>query len=192
MPAISKNASSELQMDMRTSCPSVDFSDLNADALRHGVVHPELTRLTGRGVVCCIIDYGFDQLHPSLRHADGATRFAHLIDQNGATLDRRAINRLIRQCDPSGRREPVDAIYDPHANYFGSDGVIVGAHGSWVASIAAGSRSAKFTGVAPEATLVGVQLALPDDAWRETCLESVLSGGAGGPQRTSRWRWQPG
>ena len=141
--------------------------DLNSAALLRARAHPALTGLSGAGVVVCVIDYGFDLLHPALRTTSGETRFAALIDQNGSRLVRSEINRLIRACERDGDRSALDDIYDPHANYFGRDGVQVGAHGSWVASIAAGSRTAEFCGVAPGATLIGLQLNLPDRAWRE-------------------------
>ena len=92
----------------------------------------------------CVIDYGFDLLHPTLRTASGETRFAALIDQNGCRLERAEINRLLRVCARAGSRAALDAVYDPHANYFGTSGVGVGAHGSWVASIAAGSHTPTF------------------------------------------------
>lgn len=141
--------------------------ELNGAALRRAGVHPAVTGLTGAGVVICVIDYGFDLCHPSLRTSAGETRFAALIDQNGKRLERAGINRLLRAVDRTGDRAPLDALYDPHANAFGDQGVVVGAHGSWVASLAAGSRVPGFTGVAPAAILIGVHLALPDPAWRE-------------------------
>lgn len=121
----------------------------------------------GAGIVICVIDYGFDLCHPALRTAVGETRFAALIDQNGVRLERAEINRLLRSLDRTGDRGPIDARYDPHTNAFGDHGVAVGAHGTWVASLAAGSRGPAFTGVAPAATLIGVHLALPERAWRE-------------------------
>ena len=157
--------------------------DLNAAALLASRVHPARTGLDGAGIVIVVIDYGFDLAHPSLRTAGGETRFAALIDQDGACLQRAKINELLRSCDQAASRDALDRIYDPHAHYFGREGVQVGAHGSWVASIAAGSGTAAFSGVAPKATLVGVQLDLPDRAWREeddqgrpTWLECVEGG----------------
>ena len=143
--------------------------DLNFDALMRARVHPDATGLDGTGIVICVIDYGFDLLHPAFRTASGETRFAYLLDQSGPYLDRATINHLLRNAERTGgnHREALDRIYDPHANYYGRGDVQVGAHGSWVASIAAGSRTADFTGVAPNATLIGIQLDLPDQAWRE-------------------------
>jgi subtilisin family serine protease len=157
--------------------------DLNCAALQRARVHPSQTGLDGAGTVICIIDYGFDLLHPALRTPSGETRFAALIDQNGCRLTRAEINSLIRDTDRCQSRARLDKIYDPHVNYFGR-GVEVGAHGSWVASIAAGTSTPEFTGVAPRATLIGVQLDLPDMAWREedhvgqpSWFEAVRAGG---------------
>lgn len=158
-------------------------TDLNSAALRRARVHPDLAGLTGAGSVICVIDYGFDVLHPALRTRAGETRFAALIDQNGGRLMRSEINRLIRTCERDGSRRALDSIYDAHANYFGRHGVQIGAHGSWVGSIAAGSRTKDFCGVAPAATLIGVQLDLPDSAWLEeddygqpTWIEAAIDG----------------
>ncbi len=177
MPA---RAASELRMAGRA-----EPRELNSAALLRAGVHPVQTNLTGAGVVVCVIDYGFDLLHPTLRTASGETRFAALIDQNGGRLERAEINRLLRDCARAGNRAALDTLYDPHANYFGTSGVEVGAHGSWVASIAAGSRTPAFSGVAPQAPLIGVQLDLPDSAWREvdadgrpTWLDAAARGGA--------------
>ena len=64
----------------------------------------------------------------------------------------------------------------------------VGAHGTWVASIAAGSNRAGYTGVAPGATLIGVQLDLPDEAWRATDLADVQGVTGAEPGCAGRWR----
>lgn len=172
-------------MAYRSKSRTWELPDLNGDALRRAGAHPGDTGLTGAGVVICVIDYGFDLCHPALRTATGETRFAALIDQNGARLERAEINRLLRLADRAGDRAPLDARYDPHANGFGDAGVVVGAHGTWVASLAAGSSAPMFTGVAPAATLIGVHLALPDQAWREvdadgrpSWLQAARCGGA--------------
>ncbi|MBU2534226.1 MAG: S8 family serine peptidase, partial [Alphaproteobacteria bacterium] len=165
-------------------------SDLNNAALRRCRAHPAMTELDGAGIVICVIDYGFDLLHPAFLTPRGETRFAVLIDQNGARLERARINELIRAARRKGHRGPLDDLYDPHTHYFGRDGVQVGAHGSWVASIAAGSRSVTFTGVAPKATLIGVQLGLPDRAWREedgAGRPTWLTAARSGPNALSNW-----
>jgi len=68
-------------MDIGRRHPPKNLRDLNAAALWRSGIHPLQTGLSGDRVICCIIDYGFDLLHPSLRHADGSTRFG--ADQHG-------------------------------------------------------------------------------------------------------------
>ena len=147
----------------------------------------------GKGVVVALADYGFDLLHPSFRTDDGKTRFTSLWNQCAAgeavadvgsdggispallsgevlpgELRAADIDRLIYAAEAAGGRAPADAIYDPHAGYYGRHGVgPEGAHGTLMASLAAGSAVGGHTGLAPEATLLAVQLALPDAAWRE-------------------------
>jgi hypothetical protein len=64
-------------------------------------------------------------------------------------------------------RAAADATYDPHANYFTRRGAGDGAHGTMMASIAAGTPFGGFRGAAPGADLIGVQLALPEHHWKE-------------------------
>src|SRR6056297_3073037 len=156
-----------LSGDYRKHRPEV----LNSSAMaRAGLLSLQQDR-AGHGIAVCVIDYGFDLAHPSLRAPDGKTRFAALVEQNAASggriMDRDEINATLREVDCAGTREPLDRRYDPHANYFGEAGVQLGAHGTWVASIAAGSRGPNFAGIAPDADIIGVQLNLPDEAWRE-------------------------
>jgi Subtilase family len=134
-------------------------------------------------VVIGFVDYGFDLLHPCLLDASGSrSRFKFLWDQNctpelvrqpqlplSAIYDYAAadINKLIASAQQTGDRSALDAIYDPHANYYGRFGVGPGAHGTQMASIAAGSMSRGFRSPAPFADLIGVQLAVADTDWRE-------------------------
>lgn len=124
----------------------------------------------GRGVLLGLVDYGFDLAHPAVRHPrTDRTRFAAAWDQNaGASgiMTRRRIDGLLAACRASGCREPLDAVYDPHAHYYDATGARHGAHGTMMASIAAGS-SAAASGPAPAATLLGVQLAHAEPDWRE-------------------------
>jgi hypothetical protein len=69
--------------------------------------------------------------------------------------------------DQVAARAALDAIYDPHANYYGRVGVTSGAHGTLMASMAAGTAFAGFRSPAPFADLIGVQLAVADTDWRE-------------------------
>src|SRR5258705_790596 len=131
----------------------------------------------GSNVAIAFIDYGFDILHPCLRTpVSGRTRFKHLWDQGsrgsagGGEFERAALDALIARAEAEASRLPVDGAYDPHANGYGRDSAGVGmgaAHGTLMASIAAPSPYGHFRGVAPAAALIGVHLALPDDAWKE-------------------------
>jgi hypothetical protein len=133
-------------------------------------------------VVIGFVDYGFDLLHPSLLDASGTkSRFKCLWDQNrtphlvrqahfplSAAYDYSAdaINKLIAATQNQDR-SAIDAIYDPHQNYYGRVGVTNGAHGTQMASIAAGTAFGGFRSPAPFADLIGVQLAVADTDWRE-------------------------
>lgn len=149
----------------------------NARALQMMGVPPLESGIDGRGVVIGFVDYGFDILHPCVRNpATGGTRFRYLWDQNsGREFDARAIDRLVELSETSGSRQPADAVYDPHANYFGRSGIGAGAHGTAISSIAAGSPVAGFRGVAPAADLIGVQLGLLDHHWKEEDAKGVPS-----------------
>jgi subtilisin family serine protease len=94
---------------------------------------------TGRGVVVGIVDTGFDLSHPMFRDAQGKLRVEALRDQN--TNKDFTAAQLEAGWKPGGTRPGAD-----------DDG-----HGTHVASIAAGSSFARFSGVAPDARLVLVR-----------------------------------
>jgi subtilisin family serine protease len=141
----------------------------NSSALAQMGVPPLESGLDGSGIAIGFVDYGFDALHPCLRDPrSGRTRFHCLLDQNtGNEFTPADLDDLIDSAERYGGREFADRSYDPHANYFGCRGVLGGAHGTLMASIAAGSAIAGFRGVAPAAQLIGVQLGLLDHHWRE-------------------------
>ncbi|HXF53728.1 MAG TPA: S8 family serine peptidase [Hyphomicrobiaceae bacterium] len=148
-----------------------------------GVDAPQRTGLDGSGVLIGFVDYGFDILHPTLLDATGSrSRFAFLWDQNAACepepalssaparvgdFERERLDVLVDRTRRAASRAAADATYDPHANYFTRRGVGEGAHGTMMASIAAGTPFAGFRGAAPGADLIGVQLALPEQGWKE-------------------------
>lgn len=145
---------------------------------------PEATILKANSRVAIgFVDYGFDLMHPCLRTAAGdASRFCFLWDQNRTPeaartpdldvaaiddWDGAALNAAVAIAAESGSRRCSDALYDPHANNCGRAGTIGAAHGTLMASMAAGTAFAGVRSAAPYAELIGVQLALLDADWRE-------------------------
>ena len=184
--------------------PTAVPSERNEAALRQlGAATAANDGLDGRGILIGFADYGFDILHPCLLDAAGTrARLASLWDQNAtfrdgprerpppgevADLDRTALDRLLSEARRIGSRGPADAVYDPHASYFTRRGVADGAHGTIIASIAAGTPSAGFSGVAPGADLIGVQLALPEHRWKEVDEAGVPSWTGWNPAAQSVW-----
>lgn len=147
-----------------------------------GVHNTDDFEMTSR-VAIGFVDYGFDLLHPCLRTASGeASRFRNLWDQNRGPEAARTskldvamvddwpgvvLDAAVNLAATSGSRRTLDALYDPHANNCGRDGTIGAAHGTLMASIAAGTAFAGFRSAAPHADLIGVQLALLDSDWKE-------------------------
>ena len=110
--------------------------------------------LTGRGVVVGIVDTGVDYTLPCFAFPDGRTRMIGLWDQTvdgprraglnfGSSYGRSEIDRALASPDP---RAVVPS--------FDEDG-----HGTFLASVAAGSRAAGLpVGAAPEAYIAAVTL----------------------------------
>src|SRR5262249_10155763 len=138
------------------------------------------------------IDYGFDILHPALSDASGLTRFDALLDQNarqrgaGGEWDASALQRLVDAARAARARQPADSAYDPHAHHCGA-GEPIAAHGTVVASIAAGSPRGGFRGAAPQARLIGVHLALGEEHWKEQDADGVPMWSGWRPQRQPAW-----
>lgn len=117
---------------------------------------PSSLGVTGRGGVVGVLDWGCDFAHPNFRNEDGTTRLLALWGQRGGPLagsphpygygtlyTAAAINAALRRADPYkalGYRPPV------------------GAHGTHVMDIAAGSGRVGPMGVAPDADLVFVDM----------------------------------
>jgi subtilisin family serine protease len=159
----------------------------NASALRRMGLWAWGDGLDGRGILIGFLDYGFDVLHPALCDARGRTRFAALLDQNrGAEFDSAALQGLIREARAAGSRGPLDRIYDPHAYHFGPLEPLA-AHGTLMASIAAGGGWEGYRGPAPAACLIGVQLALHDDDWKEEDSAGLPAWTCWRPERQPVW-----
>jgi subtilisin family serine protease len=174
------------------------FADIRCEAQHFP---PGAVPLDGRSIVIGIIDYGCDYTHPALRDGD-ATRLLALWDQNapagpgaGFTVDASPFHGFTFDYGAQYGREEIQGwlsgaakpAYDPHAHYF-SDDLQWGAHGTYVASIAAGSTidaigvlgssegappppqptSLSFRGVAPAAPLIFVQLAITNQDWSDS------------------------
>lgn len=124
---------------------------------------PATLAATGRGVVIGIVDWGFDIAHPDFCYPDGSTRILALWDQRGGP------NTTSPQPYGYGRLHTREAINqalitpDPYTTlgYHPADADTGrGAHGTLVASIAAGNGAGGGPlGIAPEAELVFVHLA---------------------------------
>lgn len=165
---------------------------------------PEMPALDGASVVMGIVDYGCDYAHPALRDGNG-TRLLALWDQNapagGFSVDANPFHPF--QFDYGKQYERADiqgwlsgtvpSPYDPHASYFTADPEW-GAHGTYVASIAAGTpldnigiiesrdgslaparaTSLSFRGVAPASPLIFVQLGITSADWADNVRGSPM------------------
>lgn len=159
----------------------------NEGALRRMGLRSWGAGLDGRGIVIGFLDYGFDVLHPALCDARGRTLFAALLDQNrAAEFDSTALQHLIHQARAAGSRWLLDRIYDPHAHHFGPLEPLA-AHGTLMASIAAGSGWEGFRGPAPASRLIGVQLALHDENWKEEDSAGLPAWACWRPERQPVW-----
>ena len=184
-PRNGKRGLKPLGLPMIPECLMANRAQLfNDRALKQMGVPPLESGIDGRGIVIGFVDYGFDVLHPCFREAEtGRTRFCYLWDQNsGREFDANTIDTLINSSEQTGTRRAADAYYDPHANSYGKHGTRGGAHGTIMASIAAGSAMAGFRGVAPAADMIAVQVGLLDHHWKE-------ENAAGVPTWAS---WEPG
>ncbi|MFK7971284.1 MAG: S8 family serine peptidase [Bacteroidia bacterium] len=117
---------------------------------------------TGRGVMLGVIDWGIDFDHTNFKKTDGSTRLKAIWDQRaqsayppiqfdyGAIFDQKKINKALQSSSPYRYLNYHPASADPRG---------IGAHGTHVMDIAAGSGAIGPVGMAPEADLAFVHLA---------------------------------
>lgn len=162
----------------RPFAPTLDTSvpETKANLLHRGLGN--IGPLTGKGVVIGIIDSGFDFTLDDFREANGDTRIAYLWDQKlkrlqgehfppnmllGVEYSQVDINRALKAPNPFSvvRHLPDGRAHGTHVM-----GIAAGNGASWDAQYPAG----KYIGVAPEATLILVQLG--GDSGGETLSDS--------------------
>ncbi|MEM8616338.1 MAG: S8 family serine peptidase [Pseudomonadota bacterium] len=121
---------------------------------------PDLGR-RGQGCVVGVVDWGFDIANDAFRKGSGASRVLALWDQRGPKTDespRYGYGRVIRQAQIDAALATA-APYTALGYHPGDADTGIGAHGTHVADIAAGSIRGDLGGFASEADLVFVHLA---------------------------------
>ena len=128
-----------------------------------------LSGLSGKGVVVGIVDTGFDPRHPDFRDADGKTRVAWVLDLSRSPTGKHPELERSFACDSAESpcavysAAELDDMIAADSKFLPRDAF---GHGTHVASLAAGNgRSTnppKYSGVAPDATLVIVRVTRSD------------------------------
>ena len=112
-----------------------------------------LVGVNGKGVLIGVIDFGFDTHHPAFLDSTGKTRFLAIWDPN-LPKEKGAPYNL--------GRVRYQAQLQADSAFGQNEGDL---HGTHVASCAAGSdRGSPYYGVAPEASLMGVNLSTKNEA----------------------------
>ena len=141
-----------------------------ADDWIAGTLFREETGLTGAGVVIGIIDTGIDANHADLRSAEGKTRIRYLIDFSRPPGDRQPELEGEYGCTEDTEcaifsAEDIDELLSNGVT--GDEPKDTFGHGTHVASLAASNglsdKSARYIGVAPEATLIGARVSRAGD-----------------------------
>lgn len=114
---------------------------------------------TGKGIYFAAVDWGFDVAHANLRHPGGSTRFKCIWDQNGPyDGNPYGYGRIYQKQEIDGALQ-TGAPYQSLGYHPGSADILsTGMHGTHVLDIAAGTPVVGEGGVAPQTTLIGVQL----------------------------------
>jgi len=133
-------------------------------------VFREETGLTGQGVVVGIVDTGLDVSHPDLQTADGKSRVRYLIDFSRPAGDRQPELEAEYGCTSDAdcaiySNEDLDEVLSN--SVVGDEPTDTFGHGTHVASLAAGnglsSKTPRYIGVAPEATIFGARVSRSGD-----------------------------
>lgn len=121
--------------------------------------------LSGKGVSLIFIDTGIDYTNPVFRREDGTSRVSFIWDQtinsgqiNDAIYGTIYTNEMINEALES--ENPYSIV--PHRDTVG--------HGTFLASVAAGSEYEDFIGAAPEADIIVVKLRTATDYYRKKFL----------------------
>ncbi len=165
IPPSAINAVSDLPglvriQDARVLRPNLDAATAETRIIPkvHGGTGPAFGGNTGAGVYVGIVDSGFDYKHSDFRTSGGQSRFVNIWDQTSST-----------GIPPAGYGYGTEygqvALDGNTATITNPDG-----HGTHVTGIAGGNGSGtgngqpayRYTGVAPEATLVGVKTNFTD------------------------------
>ncbi len=126
------------------------------------VLNQPYLNLSGEGVVIGIVDSGIDYTKDVFRFPDGTTKIISIWDQTldgprgddlyyGAEFSRSDIDNALESENPL---EVVPTV-DTHG------------HGTFLASIAAGSKEGEFSGAAPNAQIIAVKLKKANEFARE-------------------------
>ena len=130
----------------------LDRASLEASGITQVQRQPYLD-LKGEGVLLGFLDTGIDYTQSAFRRPDGTSKIQYIYDQTiistppeGFLLGTEYTNEQINQALKS--ENPYEVV--PHRDTVG--------HGTFLASVAAGSDSGDLTGAAPESDLIVVKL----------------------------------
>lgn len=152
MPTIFKDLGSDyIGLYPKVMSP-LDQASNDAAGISPVIDHPYLN-LSGKGVIIGFVDTGIDYTKPVFQFKDGTTKIISIWDQTldgarnaelyfGAEFTREQINEALRSPNPFDLVPTRDM-----------DG-----HGTFMASVAAGSKLDSYVGAAPDAELVVVKL----------------------------------
>ncbi|MBN7774532.1 S8 family peptidase [Clostridium aminobutyricum] len=126
---------------------------------------PNFLNLTGRGVLIGIVDTGIDYTLDVFRREDGTSKIQYIFDQTtrgnapaGFYIGTEYTNAQINEALNS--ENPYEIV--PQTDTVG--------HGTFLASVAAGSKTADYIGAAPDADLIVVKLKGARPYYRERFL----------------------